>query len=774
VEWSESSREDLLDYKNLAIQYCNNAILHAGNCDAQIIRIKSLLLLIKLHRWEILIQKDYFYNAVEIANHYFSDTLWNTFIGKEIIVLFLSDIDPDFSITFPEEYIQKLIWLIQIKILSVSNQILQARLVKITNTEEYLKESDSIQEIICKLDEAFGPIRLLIVSQESDEVLINHGFETSDIKNLLQLSKHIRYATVNIFDNQKRYSILIDRGSDEDLNQLNNLPIQHIIEKIVEKWIKVREYSLSWDASDNNATIDSVESNIMNLSQRGNYNNFISLVIKKYWKLWSSKEIEIDAMENYIQAINICRIVRVNYMKDDLLSKENISQQIDTILWGRICRKVLQLAQTMLLSNTETMNGSGYPYGLGKKDIPLGGRIYSIIRVYEALCYIKKNNTPRVLLTMKEWWQGGYFDTDILTMFFENLENKYIKNVWQSSLVQSSSAQSSYRKKHYEKCIDSWYYLMKLSSHIEEAYDEVRRAEGDIQKQNIMYSKISKLKQELLQKSLTRKVIIITRHGETATDVPGWTPWSDDENISQEGIESSHFKWELLSKIKFDTFSSPLERARQSVAIIVCQKANGCEQICASCSNIHFEESLRNPIKSRDNGRDGSFLERLIADNPSHLLKFIKRHISSPEESTSLLVTHRDTARHAILIIKNLLSQEQVHGEKTLFDNDTILTYLIKWGQLIEWNLFFTITDWEIVVRRLNHITESLFWEEFYKGDFSKRVDLVILHDEFLDFLDFHLEKSEERFLILIEKLEESAVTKYLGNTLRKSVFVLS
>ncbi len=40
----------------------------------------------------------------------------------------------------------------------------------------------------------------------------------------------------------------------------------------------------------------------------------------------------------------------------------------------------------LLLSRDETMNGLGYPFGVIKKDIPIEARIYSIIRLYEALC----------------------------------------------------------------------------------------------------------------------------------------------------------------------------------------------------------------------------------------------------------------------------------------------------------------------------------------------------------------------------------------------------
>ncbi len=39
----------------------------------------------------------------------------------------------------------------------------------------------------------------------------------------------------------------------------------------------------------------------------------------------------------------------------------------------------------ILLSRDETMNGLGYPTGLSKRHIPIEGRVYAIIRLYETL-----------------------------------------------------------------------------------------------------------------------------------------------------------------------------------------------------------------------------------------------------------------------------------------------------------------------------------------------------------------------------------------------------
>ncbi len=81
------------------------------------------------------------------------------------------------------------------------------------------------------------------------------------------------------------------------------------------------------------------------------------------------------------------------------------------------------MTRAILISGAEMMNGSGYPYGLSKKDIPLEVRLYTIIRAYEAICHREKD--PRkVRDRLTEWNQGGYFDADIFAVFMRFLEEK--------------------------------------------------------------------------------------------------------------------------------------------------------------------------------------------------------------------------------------------------------------------------------------------------------------------------------------------------------------
>ena len=63
------------------------------------------------------------------------------------------------------------------------------------------------------------------------------------------------------------------------------------------------------------------------------------------------------------------------------------------------------MVKTIIISRNETMNGSGYPFGLSKKRIPLECKLYSIIRAYEALGSIM--TSKQVVVIMKDWASEG-------------------------------------------------------------------------------------------------------------------------------------------------------------------------------------------------------------------------------------------------------------------------------------------------------------------------------------------------------------------------------
>jgi len=71
-------------------------------------------------------------------------------------------------------------------------------------------------------------------------------------------------------------------------------------------------------------------------------------------------------------------------------------------------------------SHHEKWNGSGYPKGLAKSDIPLHGRIMAVVDVYDALTSIRpyKNAMPHVkALKIIEDERGNHFDPQIVDVF---------------------------------------------------------------------------------------------------------------------------------------------------------------------------------------------------------------------------------------------------------------------------------------------------------------------------------------------------------------------
>jgi hypothetical protein len=69
--------------------------------------------------------------------------------------------------------------------------------------------------ILDKLEDTFGPIRLLIVSQDSSEVVSNHRFQEQEIVDKIRVSRYTQCLSVIIYDRSRKYLIWIDRGSEE-------------------------------------------------------------------------------------------------------------------------------------------------------------------------------------------------------------------------------------------------------------------------------------------------------------------------------------------------------------------------------------------------------------------------------------------------------------------------------------------------------------------------------------------------------------------------------
>ena len=97
-----------------------------------------------------------------------------------------------------------------------------------------------------------------------------------------------------------------------------------------------------------------------------------------------------------------------------------------------ICRPLrsLRLVLPIIRSHHEHCDGTGYPDGLQKKDIPLLSRILQVVDVYDALRtarpYKPALQHDQAALTMRQEAQSGLWDEELVIEFFSMLESRRV------------------------------------------------------------------------------------------------------------------------------------------------------------------------------------------------------------------------------------------------------------------------------------------------------------------------------------------------------------
>jgi putative two-component system response regulator len=95
-----------------------------------------------------------------------------------------------------------------------------------------------------------------------------------------------------------------------------------------------------------------------------------------------------------------------------------------------ICRPLrsLRLVLPIIRSHHEHCNGSGYPDGLQRNEIPLLARILQVVDVYDALRtarpYKHALNHQQAALTMRNEARSGLWDEELVLEFFSMLEKR--------------------------------------------------------------------------------------------------------------------------------------------------------------------------------------------------------------------------------------------------------------------------------------------------------------------------------------------------------------
>jgi putative two-component system response regulator len=97
-----------------------------------------------------------------------------------------------------------------------------------------------------------------------------------------------------------------------------------------------------------------------------------------------------------------------------------------------ICRplKSLRLVLPIIRSHHEHSDGSGYPDGLRRNEIPLLPRILQVVDVYDALCtarpYKAALNHDDAAITMRREAYAGLWDQELVNEFFSMLEQRRV------------------------------------------------------------------------------------------------------------------------------------------------------------------------------------------------------------------------------------------------------------------------------------------------------------------------------------------------------------
>lgn len=91
----------------------------------------------------------------------------------------------------------------------------------------------------------------------------------------------------------------------------------------------------------------------------------------------------------------------------------------------RSASKLLQTGEIIAISHHEKWDGSGYPYGLQKEQIPLIGRICAVADVFDALTSVrpyKRAYSNQKALRIMTSESGRHFDPELFELFIQNMD----------------------------------------------------------------------------------------------------------------------------------------------------------------------------------------------------------------------------------------------------------------------------------------------------------------------------------------------------------------
>lgn len=763
-------------------------------------RLYVLMLLVQLlggNTFEHAQKENYFFLAVEWL---WINNLSDPILGKMIVDTYVREMHIEFKwadVVNRPEYIDLMLHKI-IKFEFERNR--QKRLLITESIEAFIQSNPTSNEIVSKIKDVGWFWRFFIVSDDCHEILRSEWFTNLGHEVHWKEDYQRRQVELNIFDRPRKYSIYMDRAKSDIPTNLLDLDWNINLLPLVELLISHDELEHLNRGIEAGRLLEERERNKKNISNKNDYRDFIARVLARYWWSISDSPSDVDAntVDIYVKAIDLCRIL-LHTTQDSKVRQDALLQKIDSILWRKIQRKILQTAKIMMMSHNEGMNGFGYPFSLSKDNIPLAGKIFSIIRQFEGWWDRAFDATQKNFIGGGwDYFIYGNYDSDIYAVFSECLVDWVIPK--RPSVTFSRHKVTRYRKEIYIRYINQFNWLKWLKWEIRDKLFSARQISTKKESKNILFREVNELKTTLLKEADMRKIIIITRHGETESDLVSGVPWMSWEMLTDAGKISSKKKWEILQDLQLKVFTSPLLRASRTSEII-------CEQVksrvsnltiknyaesrvdeiridvwvrpCAANRGIIAEPSLANPPKDIENDRYDSLLQKFLSDtNTREIWEFVKNMLFWLEETMNLCITHRDTARHLIIWLNNVFSKNSISGYKVEVGNDTIYEVCFRWGGIMQvstpdssnsrvenWHFqlsaswwkdepcrgfIFWIKNWQRLLHLLNTISERVYSRPFFTNDY-KLVNLIELNDELLDFIDYESEQNPDAFALFVE-----------------------
>ncbi|MBC7498840.1 hypothetical protein H7170_04325 [Candidatus Gracilibacteria bacterium] len=767
VHWNKDEeigdREDML---TLAMASCHHALTLTGTQRERLIKIDILLLMMDIVTLtspiNILKRERYFYRAVEIAKYSPEEDFLSTPHGQRIKEAYCTYIDPKFGNNFNNRECSEFLELMQSRISAESNKNISQRTEQARDSKNYISKKDTPEGILEKLEIALGPVRLVIIATESGEICTHHHIERSEAERLQENSCGIRtLQTKVLFDKEKRYEYLIDRGSQDASGIFNTEQIRDIIEPILSIYIERLEYEYALAHADHDACIHQHEEQAKIDTEIRDYSAFLKGVLSDT-SLAGSRD-GVEDIEYYTRAIDIARIVISHHRNKTHSTIDEFFTEIDTILGGKINRTVCSMVISILLARYETMHGTGYPSGLNQQKISLSGKIYSIIRAYETLTSMYPGRPGKVISTLENWGGGGYFDRRLLSLFIANISGIPVMPMREKQTPTDDRIDS------YKLCQEQWEALITHIDEMSILYDEFRSIGTSEQRRKALVPKIDRERLEILRVADLANIIIIERHElDESNNQKEGAPGSPDDGLIPLGISNAIQKGEILRRLLIEIYTSPLPRAKKTTETI-CQRVYECIEKCIRCPRIQTIESLTNPAKNQIGGTL-SFASRFIGlgeGRQKELRQLILDIISSSSQSIHLIITHGDVMRHLLFLIESLFDQEKFIGLRHDVGNATVHTLLFRGDRIVEWDLLFSISDWKLMLDTINIFTETIFGDIFYlRGD--HQVSLIRLRDRFLDYIDLKNETNPEKVGEFIQALDENRLTAHFSAILRR------